>query len=236
MEVIIEIHKRLRQFASLKRAQLNQSFFKTGKGEYGYGDIFLGITMPDCRKVAKEYKDLSLAETKRVIRSKYHEERMAGLIILVQKYEKASADKERERLYKTYVDHFNYINNWDLVDVTCPRIVGQHLENRNRKILYQWAKSERLWTKRVAIISTLWFVKDGDLDDAFKLAQVLLHDEHDLIHKAVGWVLREAGKKEVKRLEAFLKKHCKTMPRTMLRYAIEKFPERKRQMYLKGKV
>ncbi|MCB0385060.1 MAG: DNA alkylation repair protein [Bdellovibrionales bacterium] len=235
-EVVIELQQRLRQFASTQRAKLNQRFFKTGKGEYGYGDIFLGVTMPDCRKVAKEFRDLSLADTKKVVKSKYHEERMAGLIILVQKYEKAGTEEEKEKIYKTYVDHFRFINNWDLVDVTCPRVVGQHLQTRDRKVLYNWVNSESLWTRRIAIISTLWFVKDGDLVDAFKLAKVLLRDEHDLIHKAVGWVLREAGKKDLDRLEIFLRKHCRTMPRTMLRYAIEKFPERKRQMYLKGNV
>lgn len=210
-------------------------FFKTGKGEYGYGDRFLGIRVPALRKLAQEFTDLSLEQTRKLIRSKFHEERLTGLIILANKYQRASSDQERRIIYQAYVREFEFINNWDLVDVSAPHVVGRHLLDKERKQLYRWAKSPRLWTRRISIVSTLWFIRSHDLEDSYRISELLLRDSHDLIHKAVGWVLREAGKKDMQRLEKFLRRHGKTMPRTMLRYAIERFPEGKRQTLLKLK-
>jgi len=229
----MSIQKQMQQLADPVYASHNQRFFKTCKGEYGYGDVFIGIRMPGLRKLAKEYIALSIADIRKLVKSEIHEERLVGLLILVNQYKQAD-DKYKNKVYDFYLKHFKYINNWDLVDVTCPHIVGAHLLNRNRKILYSWARSKHLWTKRIAIVSNWWFIRHGDLNDVFKISKILLHDEHDLIHKAVGWMLREAGKKDLKLLEVFLKQHYQEMPRTMPRYSIEKFPERKRQKYLKG--
>lgn len=233
---VTEIKKRLRKEGNLKSSEHSSRFFKTGKGEYGYGDLFLGIRVPVIRRFAKEFASLSFTDTKKLIRSKYHEERLLGLIILVNKYKKTKNNLEQEKIYQIYIDHFKYINNWDLVDVTCPHIVGKHLMDKDRSIIYKWAKSDDLWTKRISILTNWWFVRNGDLSDVFKISNILLKDEHDLIHKAVGWMLREAGKKDIKKLEAFLRPVYKKMPRTMLRYAIEKFSEKKRKSYLEGKI
>ena len=226
----------IRELANEEIAKHSLRFFKTDKGQYGFGDIFLGVRAPKIRLIAKKYIDISIADMKTLIQSKYHEERFLGLIILVNKYSKTKDKKNRNQLYKIYVSSFKYINNWDLVDVTCPHVTGKHLLDKDRTILYKWAKSEDLWTKRIAMVSTFYFIRKTDLEDTFKIAEILLQDEHDLIHKAVGWMLREAGKRDIKKEEAFLKKHYKTMPRTMLRYSIEKFPESKRQKYLKGTI
>lgn len=230
----MEVQKEIRSLGNKKSAQNCARFFKTGKGEYGYGDIFLGVKSPDIRKLAKEYGTISLTETKKLIKSKYHEERLLGLFILINKYSKSRKETEKEKIYQLYINHFKYINNWDLVDVTCPHVIGKHLMDKNRDILQLWAKSDDLWTKRIAMITNWWFVRKGDLSEVFKIAKILLHDDHDLIHKAVGWMLREAGKKDLKKAENFLKKYYKNMPRTMLRYAIERYPEVRRQKYLKG--
>ena len=226
----------IQALANKEIAKHSLRFFKTAKGEYGHGDIFLGVRTPQIRLIAKKHIGISTTEMKTLIKSKYHEERLLGLIILVNKYSKAKDEKSKNQLYKIYVSSFKYVNNWDLVDVTCPHIIGKHLMDNNRSILYSWAKSDDLWTKRIAIVSTHWFIRKNDLQDTFKIAEMLLNDEHDLIHKAVGWMLREAGKRDLEKEEIFLKKHYKNMPRTMLRYSIEKFPEPKRQKYLKGKI
>ncbi|HIF37125.1 MAG: DNA alkylation repair protein [Methanobacteriota archaeon] len=226
----------IRKLANKEIAKHSLRFFKTDKGQYGFGDIFLGVRAPKIRLIAKKHIDISIADMKTLIQSKYHEERFLGLIILVNKYAKTKDKKNRNQLYKIYVSSFKYINNWDLVDVTCPHVTGKHLIDKDRTILYKWAKSEDLWTKRIAMVSTFSFIRKNDLEDTFKIAEILLHDEHDLIHKAVGWMLREAGKRDIKKEETFLKKYYKTMPRTMLRYSIEKFPESKRQKYLKGTI
>ena len=226
----------IQALANKEIAKHSLRFFKTSKGEYGYGDVFLGVRTPQIRLIAKKYIDISTTDMKTIIKSKYHEERLLGLIILVNKYSKAKDEKVRNQLYKIYVSSFKYVNNWDLVDVTCPHVIGKHLIDKERSILYSWAKSAELWTKRIAIVSTHWFIRKNDLDDTFKIAEILLNDGHDLIHKAVGWMLREAGKRDLEKEEIFLKKHYKNMPRTMLRYSIEKFPEPKRQKYLKGTI
>ena len=218
------IQEKLKKISSVKVAKQSQYYFKTDKGEYGYGDIFIGVKSADLRRLAQDSTDLSITETKKLIKSKIHEERALGLLILVYRYKKSKSESEKMAIYKLYISHFKYINNWDLVDCSCPHIVGPHLTNRSRKVLYKWVESDHLWTKRIAMITNWWFVRNNDLRDVFKIAKILLNDEHDLIHKAVGWMLREAGKKDVVKTEVFLKKYYKKMPRTMLRYAIEKIP------------
>ncbi len=226
--------------ATLKREQnpgqaaILQRFFKTGKGEYGEGDVFLGIKVPVQRKIVKKYLDLSLRDIQKLMNSKIHEHRMVGLLIIVYKYEKAD-DAERDKLYNFYIKNSKKINNWDLVDVTAPHVVGRHLLDKSRKVLYTFARSKNLWQKRIAILSTFPFIRKGEFTDTLKIAEILLHDEHDLMHKAVGWMLREVGKRDQDAEERFLKKHRQVMPRTMLRYAIERFSERKRKWYLDTK-
>ena len=226
----------LKKVSDKEYAINSQRFFKTGKGEYGEGDVFIGVRMPLQRQVAKEFKDLSLKQITELVQSKIHEERMTGLIILVNQYKKEKDPAKRNKFYNYYVKNFKFINNWDLVDVTCQHIVGDYLKDQDRKVLYQWAKSKHLWTKRIAMVSSGRFIKYGEVKDLFAIAEILLEDDHDLIHKAVGWMIREAWKKQPKFAESFLKKHYKKMPRTMLRYAIEKFPEAKRQKFLKGTI
>lgn len=233
---MLAIQKSFRQLQDADRALDKLKFFKTAKGEYGYGDIFLGIRMPLIRQIAKDNIGLSFGHTKTLIKSKYHEERMLGLIILVNKYAKCRHDDEKDALYQIYISHFKYINNWDLVDVSCPHIVGKHLIDGDRSVLSQWAQSDDLWTKRIAMVTNWWFVRKGDLADVFNIAEILLDDEHDLIHKAVGWMLREAAKKDMNKTEDFMKQYYHAMPRTMLRYAIERYPELKRKKYLKGTI
>lgn len=219
----------LRKLKNKKYAVHHQKFFKTAKGEYGEGDKFLGLRVPDVRKIAKKFKDLDLLKVQQLIESKWHEERMCGLYILIHQYK-----KNPDVIYKCYLKNFKYINNWDLVDTTCHKIIGPQLINADRKILFKWAKSKDLWTKRISMMTTYYFIQNNDYKDTLKLAKVLLKDEHDLIHKVVGWMLREIGKRDKKTEDKFLKTHYKEMPRTMLRYAIEKYPEVQRQKILKG--
>jgi len=210
-----------------ERAKNLSWFFKTKKGEYGEGDKFIGLTMPQIRQLAKKYKMLSIADLEKLVKSSVHEERMLALIIMTLRY-----PKEKDRFYKLYINSRQYINNWDLVDVTCHKIIGDYLLQKSRNVLYNFAKSKSLWEKRIAIISTAIFIQKNDFADTLKIAEILLLDKHDLIHKAVGWMLREVGKRNKKVEEIFLKKHYKKMPRTMLRYAIEKFSEPERKAWL----
>ena len=215
-----------------KQAKILSGFFKTGKGQYGEGDIFLGIKVPEQRKlVAEYYKDLFLSEVQKLIKSKIHEHRLTGLLILVAKYKKADS-KEKEVIYKLYLKNSKNVNNWDLVDLSAPNIVGNFLLNQDRKILYKLAHSKNLWEKRISILSTFEFIRNNQFEDTLKIAEILMNDKHDLIHKAVGWMLRELGKRNQLLEEEFLDKHVTIMPRTMLRYAIEKFPKTKRKAYL----
>lgn len=225
----------LKKHSSRKVADQTRKFFKTGKGEYSEGDVFIGVRMADIRKVAKAYTHLKRASIKKLVRSKIHEERMVGLVILVYQFEKAG-EADQDKIYQFYVSHFKFVNNWDLVDVTAPGIIGAYLLNRDREELYRWARSSHLWTRRISIVAQWRLIREGDLKDVYRISKTLLQDEHDLIHKAVGWMLREAAKKDLKKTETFLQKHYHKMPRTMLRYAIERFPETKRQRYLKGKI
>ena len=226
----------LRAHADPNRAALLQRFFKTAKGEYAEGDVFWGLTVPQVRAVAKNYRDLPLADLKKLLASKVHEVRLAGLVIMTTQFAKGD-ERARKRLFGLYLASTEHINNWDLVDVSAPKIVGAYLfEHRNPALLEKLARSKLLWERRIAILSTAAFIGKGDLGPVFAVADILIHDPHDLLHKAVGWMLREAGKRNKAELEAFLKPRCAGMPRTMLRYAIERFPERERAKWLSGEI
>jgi 3-methyladenine DNA glycosylase AlkD len=224
-----ELRKDLRAVSDPKKARVLQRFFKTGKEEYGEGDVFLGVMVPESRMVARKYADLALHDIKEMLHSKIHEERLIALLILVRGYK---CDPERTALF--YLDNISQVNNWDLVDLTAPSILGAYLESRDRSVLYRMARSANLWERRIAIIATLRFIRVGDFGDTLKIAELLLGDRHDLMHKAVGWMLREVGKRDVAAEEVFLRTHCNRMPRTMLRYAIERFPPEKRRAYMGG--
>jgi 3-methyladenine DNA glycosylase AlkD len=230
-----ELKTTIRKNSDKKHAKTMQWFFKTGKGEYGEGDKFLGLRVPLQRKIAQKFSDLELSDLKQLLRSKIHEDRLISLLILVDKYQKAD-EKGKEKVYKYYLQSRQHINNWDLVDLSAPKIVGEHLVERDKEILYKYARSKNLWEKRIAILSTYTFIKNNNLNNTLELSDILLYDKHDLIHKSVGWMLREVGKINIKILEDYLKPRYTKMPRTMLRYAIEKFPEQKRKKYLKGKI
>ncbi len=296
MHNLLSLRKQLKSKSNPKRAKLLQGFFKTGKGEYAEGDVFLGLTSAQIKEVAYRHKDISIRDIEKLLKSKIHEERAAALRILIyqfqsvmrshnikdarqnnammhhsiklwrndaviyhsalndrQKIERDKQERARE-IFNFYLKNTRYINNWDLVDLSASKIVGEYLnrcettnscESTNRfkstnayestNTLYRLAESKNLWEKRIAIISTFAFIRQNQFEDTLKISKILLNDKHDLIHKAVGWMLREIGKRNLAQEEKFLKKHYKTMPRTMLRYAIEKFPEKKRKMYLLGK-
>ena len=230
-----EFRKRIKEESNKQQSKSLQWFFKTSVGEYGEGDVFAGIKMPVQRKIAKEFKNLNYNDIEEIVGSKIHEERMIGLLILQGKYEQGD-EKEKEKAFGFYIRSRKGINNWDLVDISAPKIVGVHLLDRDKKILYQFARSKNLWERRIAILSTFTFIRAGKFETTFKISDILLNDDHDLIHKAVGWMLREIGKKDLNAEEKFLKPRYRKMPRTMLRYAIEKFPEVKRKKYLLSKI
>lgn len=235
--------------ANPTRAKASQRYFKTGKGEYGEGDVFLGLSTPTLMGVVKKYYDLGFNDLQKLLDSKIHEHRSAAVVILCRKFKRGEdpparftakraieagreGKRAREIFFNFYLKNTNNINNWDLVDISAPKIVGEYLLDKDRAILYKLAKSNLLWERRIAIISTFAFIRDGQFDDSMKIAEILLNDKEDLIHKAVGWVLREVGKRDLDALENFLLKHGTKMPRTMLRYSIEKFSEEKRKEYL----
>ncbi len=231
------LKKELQEASNLKQAELLQRFFKTGKGQYGEGDIFLGIKVPVQRKVAKKYTELNLSEIQELLNNKIHEYRLVALLILIDKFKKAKKDGfKKKQIFEFYLKNTRNINNWDLVDLSAPNIVGEFIQKENADILKELAKSENLWERRISIISTATFIKKRNFGETLVIADLLIQDSHDLIHKAVGWMLREVGKKNQNVLELFLLPRYKTMPRTMLRYAIEKFPEEKRKKYLKGEI
>ncbi len=231
--MIKQLEKRLKEKANREKAGGLQRFFKTGKGEYGEGDVFLGISVPEQRKIALEFKNLNLEEIRTLLDSEVHEKRLIALLILIEKYKKAD-EKIKGEIFNFYLENAkrNRINNWDLVDLSSHKIVGNYLLDKERKILHDLARAGNLWEKRIAIVSTFAFIRNNEFEDAIGISGILMEDRHDLIHKAAGWMLREVGKKNKKVLEGFLKKHCKTMPRTLLRYAIEKFNEDERKNYL----
>jgi 3-methyladenine DNA glycosylase AlkD len=230
-----EVRSKLTRLGDRKRARGLQRFFKTGPGEYGEGDRFIGARVPDLRSLAKECVGVSVSALRTLLRSRVHEERLLALLVLEQKYSRGG-DGEKERLYRFYLDNTRYVNNWDLVDLSAGKILGDFLTDRDRAVLYELAESENIWERRIAIVATYAFIKAGDYAHTLRVADILLGDEEDLIHKAVGWMLREVGKRDLRAEERFLKPRYKRMPRTMLRYAIERFPEPKRQRYLKGAV
>jgi len=229
----MDIIKEFQKLENPEKAIHLQRFFKTGKGQYGEGDIFLGITVPEQRKIANKF-NLSLDELQKLLDSKIHEHRLTSLFILNKKFKKADK-REKQEIFDFYLKNVNKsnINNWDLVDSSAHKIIGNFLEDKDRKILYNLAKSKNLWEKRISIISAFWFIKNNEFQDAINLAEILLNDKHDLIHKAVGWMLREIGKRDKSVLINFLNKHLKKMPRTMLRYSIEKLNKNEKQKYMK---
>lgn len=220
------------KYKNSTKANILSRFFKTGKGQYGFGDKFLGITVPVTRKLIKKYQNLTLKEISYNLKNKYHEIRLASLLILVNKFNN-SDPKDKEKIFNFYLLNTKHINNWDLVDLTTPKIVGVYLLNKNKNILYKLSKSKNLWERRIAVLSTLEFIKNNQLIETIKISEILLNDQEDLIHKAVGWMLREVGKRDKSILIDFLDKHSKKMPRTALRYAIEKFSQKQRSHYLK---
>ncbi len=231
--MLSQLISEMNSFADAERAKSSQRYFKTGAGEYGEGDVFIGLNMGEQRRIAKKFQGLSLPKIQELLKSEIHEQRMVGVLILVDKFRKASKE-ERGNIFTFYLKNAKRINNWDLVDLSAPRIVGGFLSDKKRNILYPLADSKNVWERRISVLATFAFIKDEDFSDALRISEILLEDNHDLIHKAVGWVLREIGKKDEKVLEEFLKTHYEKIPRTTLRYAIERFEESKRKDYLRG--
>jgi len=237
------IHNDLMLLANKEIAEHSQRFFKTGKGEYGESDIFLGIRVPVLRKLVNKYRGISLEEVSKLLHSKFHEERLLAVLILVHLFKNRSGTLDesgtydgQKQIYNLYLDNIEFINNWDIVDISAGNIVGAYLHQKDKALLYRLVKSQNLWERRISIISTFYFIRQNEFDDTLKIAEILLNDKEDLIQKAVGWMLREVGKREIEIEEEFLQEHYMKMPRTMLRYAIEKFPETRRKMYLRGEV
>ena len=229
------ISEHLTQLANPEVAAHSQRFFKTAKGEYGYGDKFLGIRVPVLRQQVKHFKKIPLATAGQVLSSPYHEIRLFALLVLVYQFKRAK-EEQREAIYRLYLGNTQHVNNWDLVDSSAHVIVGGYLLHRDKTPLTQLASSKSLWERRIAIIATLHFIKNGEYQPTLELAELLLNDPHDLIHKAVGWMLRELGKQNLALEQAFLQQHYRQMPRTMLRYSIEKFTKEEREKYLLGKI
>ena len=227
------IKEELQEIQDPEKAKILLKFFKTGKGQYGEGDIFLGIKVPDQRKIARKYSGIPLDDIGLLLKSNIHEFRLTSLLILVQNYRKKDFDGKKE-IVEFYLSHMKNINNWDLVDSSAPYILGDFLLEKDKSILYRLARSDNLWERRTAILSTFAFIKNNKFEDSLKIAEILLFDKHDLIHKAVGWMLREIGKRDDRTEEEFLEKYYRKMPRTMLRYAIEKFDNDKKKFYLRG--
>ncbi len=229
---MIAPQKTIRLLAHPKKAMHASRFFKTGKGEYGEGDVFLGLTVPESRTIAKQYRDLSLSDIEILLQSKYHEERLVALIILVERFRSGNS-RERKIIFDFYSAHLDRVNNWDLVDISADKIVGAYLFGKSTRQLNRWIRSDILWERRVAMVASFWFIKEGNATLSFHLAEQLLNDKEDLMHKAAGWMLREAGKRVSKiALVKFLEKNARKMPRTMLRYAIEHFPAPERRRFL----
>ncbi|MDP3964258.1 MAG: DNA alkylation repair protein [bacterium] len=227
-----KIKKELQSLSSQKQAKIAAWFFKTGPGDYGEGDQFIGIKVPVQRQAARRFKALPLKDVEKLLQSKIHEHRLTALFILDIQFREGALAEKKDTV-NLYLRNLKHVNNWDLVDSSAPYLLGEYLQDKPREILYILATSKDLWQKRVAMLSTYAFIKKGDFTDALKIAEVLLKDSHDLIHKAVGWMLREVGNRDRKTEERFLRKHSKDMPRTMLRYAIEKFPKSLRESYMK---
>ncbi len=232
---VVNIKRELKLLANNDIAEHSQKFFKTGKDEYGEGDIFLGIRVPVLRKLVKKYSAISIDETGKLLHSKFHEERLLAVLMMVQLFKTADEEGKLE-IYNLYLKNTKFINNWDIVDISAGQIVGAYLDKKDRSPLYCLVKSENLWERRIAMIATFYFIRKDDFEETLKIAEILLNDKEDLIHKAVGWMLREVGKRELEIEEEFLQEHYQKMPRTMLRYAIERIPESRRKMYLRGEI
>jgi 3-methyladenine DNA glycosylase AlkD len=230
-EKLTALRRELKINANKNQAKVLQGFFKTGKGEYGEGDVFLGIKVPLQRKICSKYADMGFDEMQALLDSKIHEERFCASAILVIQYNKGDVSRKK-RVFNFYIKNAKRFNNWDLVDLSAPKIVGEYLIDKNRQILYKLAKSKNLWERRIAILSTFAFIRESDFRDTLEISKILLKDEHDLIHKAVGWMLREVGKRDIETEEGFLDKYHKQMPRVMLRYALEKFQKNKKDFYM----
>lgn len=233
MSLSDSIIKDLKKVSSKERSRSSSWFFKTGKGEYGEGDFFIGVDVPSQRKIAKKYSNISLFELEKLLKSKVHEHRLTALFIIVSKFGKSNS-KDKQRIAKFYLKNKRYVNNWDLVDASAYYILGEYLIDNDRSVLYRLAKSKVLWDRRIAVVATYAFIKRGDFVDIIELSKILLSDKEDLMHKAVGWMLREVGKKDRKILVGFLNKHRLEMPRTTLRYAIEHFNEENRKKFMKN--
>ncbi len=231
--IATDILMRLHELGDPQKAEFLKRFFKTGPGEYGEGDLFLGIRVPDVRQLTREFKTVKAWDVVPLLQSAVHEVRLFALLVCVREFSKGTRT-DREKIYNLYRDNMEFVNNWDLVDLSAPPIVGAFLEERSREPLYRLAGSPNLWERRIAVIATFHFIRRNQYEDTLRISRILLRDEHDLIHKATGWMLREVGKRDPEREESFLKEHCREMPRTMLRYAIEKFPPDRRRMYLDG--
>jgi len=231
--LLAEIRGELENLGDDSQAAILQRFFKTGPGEYGEGDRFRGIRVPVLRKLAKKYRALPVAEAGHLLKAAFHEDRLLALFILIDLYYKGD-DPIRSASHRLYLDNTRFVNNWDLVDASAPHLVGDYLRNRGKDTLTRLAAARSLWERRMAIMATFAYIKAGDFGETLRIARLLLADPEDLIHKAVGWMLREVGKRDLAAAEAFLQTHHREMPRTMLRYAIERFPEAKRRAYLKG--
>ncbi|NCF75305.1 MAG: DNA alkylation repair protein [Xanthomonadaceae bacterium] len=232
MSNLEKIKKELKNLSNPEQAKNSQKFFKTRKGEYGEKDVFLGVKVPIQRWIITKYKNFQLSEIKELLNSKIHEYRFIALLLLIDKYKKSN-NREKKKFFDFYLRNTKNVNNWDLVDLSAPKIIGDYLLNKPRDILYKLVKSKNLWEKRIAIIATFIFIKNNDFKDILKISKILLNDKNDLIHKAIGWMLREVGKQNQEVEEKFLNKYHKRMPRIMLRYSIEKFNEEKRKAYLK---
>ena len=233
-----QVKTRLSKLKNPIKVKILTGFFKTGKGQYGEGDIFWGITVPEQRKVAKEFIDISLNDIQELLIDPVHECRLTGLFILNYQYLKLSkeddvdSNKKMKNIFDLYIKNIRYINNWDLVDASSPNIIGAYLFDKDRSLLYKLVKSKKLWERRISIVSTFYFIRKNDFSDTLKISELLLEDKHDLIHKAVGWMLREVGKRDEVVLHNFLKKHAHVMPRTALRYSIERLPDDFRRHYM----
>ena len=226
------ITSELQALSNAEKREIFPRFFKTGKGEYGEGDRFLGVTVPNIRAIAKQYKNISLNEIRELMQSEWHEVRLCALLIMVEKSKKKD-EALRQQLFDLYLSQTDRINNWDLVDLSCRFIVGEYLLDKSRDILYQLAQSPLLWDNRIAIVSTYAFIRKGQLEDTYALSDLMMYHPHDLMHKAIGWMLREAGKRDSERLYDYVMSHRADMPRTMLRYAIEKFSPKERTILMK---
>ncbi|MSP64018.1 MAG: DNA alkylation repair protein [Bacteroidetes bacterium] len=224
----------LKKIATPKKAKASLWFFKTGKGEYGEGDKFIGVTVPEQRKIASKYKNLSLVDISQLLKSKIHEERSVALFILVKNFQ--TNESKRSEIFAFYLKHRRFVNNWDLVDSSADKIVGAYLIEKDKFVLNKLAVSKNVWDRRIAIVSTFYFIKNNKFEETFRISKILINDHHDLIHKAVGWMLKEVGKRDESKLENYLKVNYKLMPRTMLRFTIEKLSDSKRKKYLSGNI